>query len=160
MNDPIRSDLDRVALPVVREGIDRLQVSRDGEQVNNLEKNDLPPRITSLQSEIESSGQILSSTREAFVKVVTANFEEGKWKFSDGASKFSAKIADPVFQDKLDNHQEGFYKGDVLRVLLESTQTEKASGKIQTEHTVSRVLEHRQAADQRPLFPRRIKGTN
>jgi hypothetical protein len=58
-----------------------------------------------------------------------------------------------VFQEKLDNHQEGFYKGDVLRVILNSTQTEKVNGKIQTQHSIRKVLEHRQALSQEPLFP-------
>lgn len=159
LNDPIRADLDRVALPVIRAGIDKLRVSKDGALLDELTKGDLPPRLTAIDAQTESGEQVLRNTREVLVKVVTANFEEGKWKFFDGSSKFSAVIADPVFQEKLDLHEEGFYKGDVLRVLLESTQTERMNGKIQTQHTIREVLEHRQAPGQEPLFPnrRRIK---
>jgi hypothetical protein len=152
MNDPIRADLDRILLPVAKDGIDQLKVSKDGSVLDELNKSDLPERLSVSEGSTESTSQVLTSTREALVKVVTAGFEEGKWKFSDGSSKFTATIADPVFQEKLDNRLEGFYKGDVLRVVLTSTQTEKAEGKIQTKHTVLEVLEHRQVLQQKQLF--------
>ena len=157
MNDPIRADLDRLVLPVTKEGVERLKVSKDGNLLGELIKDDLPPRLSTPETPPEETEHSLTSVREAFVKVATASFEEGKWKFSDGSSKFSATIADPVFQDKLDNHQEGFYKDDVLRVVLKSTQTEKANGKIQTQHTIQKVIEHRQAIDQKLLFSSNLK---
>jgi hypothetical protein len=138
---------------VANEGIEKLKFSKDGNQLGELTKDDLPPRLSTPEYQQESTENSITSNREAFVKVVTAGFEEGKWKFSDGSSKFTATIADPVFQEKLDNHQEGFYKGDVLRVILNSTQTEKVNGKIQTQHSIRKVLEHRQALSQEPLFP-------
>jgi hypothetical protein len=157
MNDPIRADLDRVLLPVAKEGIDELKVFKDGVVLDEVNKSDLPERLSVSEDTRDSSAQVLTSSREALVKVVTAGFEEGKWKFSDGSSKFTATIDDPVFQEKLDNRQEGFYKGDMLRVVLKSTQTEKTDGKIQTKHSVEEVLDHRQAPRQNPLFPTRSR---
>ena len=157
MNDPIRADLDRVLLPVAKEGIDQLKVSKDGALLDELGKGDLPERLSAPEDATQSSDLVLTSSREALVKVVTAGFEEGKWKFSDGSAKFTATIADPVFQEKLDNREEGFYKGDVLKVVLTSTQTEKDDGKIQTKHTIREVLEHRQVPRQGPLFPTRSR---
>jgi hypothetical protein len=130
-----------------------LKVSKNGTVLDEITKADLPPRLSAPENQQESGDHVLTNSREALVKVVTANFEDGKWKFSDGSSKFSATIADPVFQQKLANRQEGFYKGDVLRVVLRSTQTEKKGGKIQTNHIIQEVLEHRQAVGQEPLFP-------
>jgi hypothetical protein len=153
MNDPVRADLDRFALPVTKEGIERVKISKDGNLLGELTKGDLPPRLSAPENQQEATEHSITSDREAFVKVVTAGFEDNKWKFSDGSSKFNATIADPVFQEKLDNHQEGFYKGDVLRVVLKSTQTEKANGKIQTQYTIRKVIEHRRASSQTPLFP-------
>jgi hypothetical protein len=157
MNDAIRSDVDRVVLPLAKEGVDDLKVSREGTILNEVRKEDLPERVTALETQSESTEQVIRNQREALLKVTTANFEDGKWRFSDGSAKFSAKIADPIFQEKLDSHEEGFYKGDVLRVLLESRQTEKADGKIQTEHTIQEVLEHRKAGEQSRLFPKQSK---
>jgi len=98
MNDPIRADLDRVLLPVAKEGIDQLKVSKDGALLDELGKGDLPERLSAPEDATQSSDQVLTSSREALVKVVTAGFEEGKWKFSDGSAKFTATIADLSFR--------------------------------------------------------------
>ena len=106
-----------------------------------------------LEETQESNEHVLTDNREALLKVVTANFEKGKWKFSDGGSKFNASIADPVFQQKLDDRQEGFFKGNVLRAVIKTEQTEKTNGKIQTQYTIEEVLEHRQVGTQQRLLP-------
>ncbi len=157
MNDAIRGDVDHVARSVAKDGIDKLEVLKDGKLLDDMTKDDLPLRVKALESPQESTDQLLTDTREALVKVVTANFEKGKWKFSDGGSKFNATIADPVFQQKLDDRQEGFYKGDVLRVLIRTEQTEKANGKIQAQYTIQEVLEHRSSGDQQRLLRPGIK---
>jgi hypothetical protein len=153
MNDPIRADLDHVARSVAKDGIDKLEVSKDGKLLDDITKADVPARVKALEAQQESTESVLTDTREALVKVVTANFEKGKWKFSDGGSKFNATIADPVFQQKLDDRQEGFYKGDVLRVVIKTEQTEKPDGKIQAQYAIQEVLEHRQVGIQEGLLP-------
>jgi hypothetical protein len=153
MNDAIRADVDHVARSVAKDGIDKLEVLKEGQLLDNITKDDLPARVKALEADERSTEHVLTDTREALVKVVTANFEKGKWKFSDGGSKFNATIADPVFQQKLDDRQEGFYKGDVLRVVIRTEQTEKPGGKIQAQYTIQEVLEHRQLGDQQALLP-------
>jgi hypothetical protein len=155
MNDAIRADIDEVARSVAREGIEKLQVSKDGTILDTIAREDLPPRITAFESTTIPTEHALTNTREALVTVVTANFEQGKWRFSDGASKFSATLADPIFQQKLDARLEGFYKGDILRVRIKTEQTEKANGKIITVHTIEEVLDH-----QEPPSQRRLSATN
>jgi hypothetical protein len=157
LNDPIRNDIDKMLLPVAKDGVDSLTVTREGAELNEVKKEDLPERVTSDAHE-QSSDRPLRNTREALLKVATANFEKGKWRFSDGGTKFSANIADPVFQAKLDSREEGFYKGDVLHVMLESEQTESANGRIQTKYTIKEVLEHRKTGEQQFLLSRRIKS--
>src|SRR5690242_1924054 len=95
-NDAIRADVDQVARSVAREGIDKLDVEKEGNLLERLTKEDVPARIRQLETDQESIDHVLTDVREALVKVVTANFEKGKWKFSDGESKFNAEIADPV----------------------------------------------------------------
>ncbi len=117
MNDSIRAAADRVLRPIAREGMDKLEVRKDSQSIE-MTKSDLPARVVVLEQSRLDTQQTLTDTREALLKVVTANFEKGKWTFSDGTAKFSAKEADPSFQDKLDKREIGFYKGDILRVLL------------------------------------------
>ena len=153
MNDIIRADVDHVARSVAKDSIDKLEVLQDGKLLDDITKGDLPKRVMALEETQESNEHVLTDNREALLKVVTANFEKGKWKFSDGGSKFNASIADPVFQQKLDDRQEGFFKGDVLRAVIKTEQTEKTNGKIQTQYTIEEVLEHRQVGTQQRLLP-------
>lgn len=147
LNDSIRADIDQVARSVAKDGIRQLEISQNGKLLDTLGQEDVPFQIREFEMGVED-GQIISGSREALVKVVTANFENGKWRFSDGTSKFNATMADPVFQQKLDERQEGFYKGDLLRVKIRTDQMELPNGKIKSEHVIQEVLEHRQTGQQ------------
>ena len=151
VNDTVRSDLDQIARTVAREGIEKLEVHQDEALVEQLSKEDLPSHVKALEAPQESTEHTQTDTREALLKVVTANFEEGKWKFSDGQAKFNASIVDPIFQQRLDDREEGFFKGDVLRVVLKTEQVERATGKIQARYMIEEVLEHRRAGLQQHL---------
>ena len=75
------------------------------------------------------------------MQVTKANFESEKWGFSDGTAKFNADLNDAAFQEKLNNREIGFYKGDVLRVRLRTVQTMQTSGKFKTEYSIEEVIE-------------------
>ena len=159
LNDPIRADVDKMLLPVAKDGVESLTVIREGTEPSEVRKEDLPERIVSNAQE-QLSQNPLRNTREALLKVATANFEKGKWRFSDGTTRFSADISDPEFQAKLDSREEGFYKDDVLRVMLESEQTESTNGKIQTKYRIKEVLEHKRAGQQKYLLPKRTRNSD
>ena len=85
--------------------------------------------------------------------VVKPDFEKGKWKFSDGTTKFNADLNDPVFRDKLDKREIGFYKGDALHVMLKTVQTVRSGGKFHTEYAIQQVLKYEPSPSQTPLLP-------
>ena len=147
LNDAIRSRVDRVVQPITKQGIDSLEVRKGKEVIDRIEKPDVPDHVYKASRESRTS-EVLSDTREALLKVTKANFEKGKWGFSDGTAKFGADVNDADFQRKLDNREIGFYKGDVLRVLLKTTQTAQPTGNFRTQYTIERVLEHRALAIQ------------
>ena len=155
LNDGIRSRVDRVAAPLGKKGFEKLRVVRDNEVVNELLREDVPAQIEDGEAELERT---LVNTNEALLTVVTANFEKGKWKFSDGTAKFNAEMNDTEFKQRLDNHQEGFYKGDVLRVRMTITQMASPNGNLQARYSIDRVLEHRHAMRQEPLVSRRRRA--
>lgn len=157
MNDAIRSHVDRVLRPLAKEGIDVLEVRREKEVIDRLEKSDLPERVFQFSRE-DNRTEVLSDTREALLKVIKVDFENGKWRFSDGSAKFAATLDDATFQKKLDNREIGFYKGDVLRVILRTDQMAHADGKLKTEYAIEKVIEHQpQARQQNLLPPKRIR---
>ena len=94
----------------------------------------------------------LVSTREALLRIVKLSFEgKQKWRFSDGSSRFGALIVDKSFQQRIESRQEGFFSGDVLRVVLRITQRSTRDGGFKSEYTIERVVEHLPAPRQRRL---------
>lgn len=66
--------------------------------------------------------------------------EKNKWSFHDGQNSIKAVILDEKFLTEIDNGKR-FAKGDWLRVLLKTIQTEEA-GKLKAVYEVVEVLEH------------------
>ena len=67
---------------------------------------------------------------------------ENKWVFSDGSGgTINASIQDEEFWLKMDRHEVTFGKGDNLKVLISTKTFQSAKGKIETEHTIIKVLE-------------------
>jgi hypothetical protein len=105
-NDKIRYSIAGTARPVARKGIRSLEIRKGNKVIDEVLKSDLPASILgdlATQSN-NSAAQVLSDTREAMLRVVRANFEKGKWGFSDGIAHFSAEIADEGFKRQLDAH--------------------------------------------------------
>lgn len=152
LNDAIRARVDRVVQPIAKTGIDSLEVRKGAEVIDRIEKTDVPERVHESFRETRKA-EVLSDTREALLKVTKANFEKGKWGFSDGTAKFGADVNDADFQRKLDNREIGFYKGDVLRVMLRTTQTTQPSGNFKTKYSIEQVLEHRPLPAQTDFKP-------
>jgi hypothetical protein len=103
--------------------------------------------------EIRAIGQTPYS-RSLIVRVEKLSFRPGtRWRFSDGSSSFSATITDKVFLKRLENRQEGFFKGDLLKVELHTVQSTTADGKLMATNLIERVYEHLQPAKQELLLP-------
>jgi hypothetical protein len=152
MNDAIRERIDRVVRPLAKEGIDTLEVRKGKELIERIQKSEVPERVYESSREGRTA-EVLSDTREALLKVIKVNFAEkkGRWTFSDGTAQFGADVNDAAFQWKLDNREIGFYKGDVLRVMLKTIQTAQPSGTFKTKYSIEQVLEHRPLPTQRQL---------
>ena len=140
--------------PLTRDGIKTLDIRKGKKAINEVTKSDLPPDLgQTLALSETSSANVLRNSREALLRVARANFEKGKWGFSDGTAKFSADITDEGFRQKLDAREIGFYKGDTLRVILTTTQVVIAEGQtFQTTHEIEKVIEHIHAPKQHKLL--------
>lgn len=84
------------------------------------------------------------------VIIVAAVFQDGnKWRFSDGASTFSAAILDGDFLASVDRG-ERFGKGDVLEVQMRVVQSRQGM-KVSVERTVEKVIRHIHPTEQLSL---------
>lgn len=88
---------------------------------------------------VAASVQLSDNSVRMTVMIVAAVFQEGnKWRFSDGATTFSAAILDGNFLAAVDKGQR-FGKGDVLEVQMRIVQTRQGA-KVSVERTVEKVI--------------------
>lgn len=153
--EAVRKSLGTLARPVSRVGVDSLSIRKDNKEINVVRKEHLPsPAGFDVPTSIAGGADVLEDTREAVLRVSRANFENGKWGFSDGAAKFSADIQDEDFKERLDSREIGFYKGDYLRVLLRTTQIVSPNqGPPSTKYVIEKVIQHSHPLRQESLIP-------
>ena len=141
--------------PLDRDGIDSVE-ARYGNLTETIRRAEREVFELPDQGAMESSSSgtdDLSSTRVALLKVVKLSFEKNqKWRFSDGSAAFNASITDQQFISRLNAREEGFYSGDVLKVMLSTSQALNLKGGISTHYTIDRVIEHLAAPRQSDIF--------
>lgn len=151
--EAIRSAIGGIVRPVSMRGIRSLEIKKGNKVVNEVQKTDLPPVTEAGSSGDNTPANVRRDTRETTLRVTRANFEKGKWGFSDGAAGFSADIIDKDFREKLESREIGFYQGDMLRVLLTVTQIVSEGQTFQTTYEIERVIDHIHAPKQQHLLP-------
>jgi hypothetical protein len=156
LNEKVRRAIDGMIRPLESPGIDLVQ-ARYGDLTETIVKEEAGVFLSEPAGG-ETAHSDLSNTREALLRVVKLSFVGGqKWRFNDGAAAFNASIADKAFLARLEARQEGFYSGDVLRVLLNASQGLTPTGHIKAEYTIERILAHLPAPKQDGLFSTHTK---
>lgn len=106
----------------------------------------------SIPDDDEDEAQETTLQREALLKIVSAQFQDGYlWRFTDGANTFTASMEDEKFADRINRSEVVLSKDDTLRCVIEETQQLKGS-KLKTEAKIVEVKEHISGARQLKLF--------
>lgn len=153
-----RVSLEEVMKPLQENGIESVELrnpddTEDKAPLVRIPKEDAaifkaPPAEDADESPIEREA-------ESLVSIVSINFQNGKWRFSDGSAVFWAAMEDEAFNRKVEKGEVSFTNGDMLRVKLRIRQFVK-DGKLASEYMVIKVLEQRKAPKQIKLdFPYR-----
>lgn len=129
---PVRESFDKLVEPTRREGIDSFQVRADKDKtvVQSIKKEEAKcfefdsGKIGNVKEKVE-----VTETDE-WVNILTVNFEDLKWRFMSDENKFYAKMDDEDFIKQIDNGDQSFTKGDMLKIRRERTQIRKADGTI------------------------------
>lgn len=146
--DTVRRRAREVVAPLGREGIDRLRLrSREPETVvietSDLEAFEVPALVDT---------PLLEQETEMALTITSVSFAEGnKWRLSDGERTYWTAIEDNAFLARVDEAEEAFSKGDILRCRLRVRQWQTDSG-LKTEYAVVKVVSHILAARQLPLI--------
>jgi len=141
-NDAIRYSIGGAVHPVANPEIKGLEIRKGETILNEVTKGDLPAATDELSSSEATGAKVLRATKEVMLKVIRANFEKGKWGFSDGMARFSADIADPEFKRQLDAKEIGFYKDDRILALLTTTQVVTEQETLESRYVIDKVLKH------------------
>lgn len=145
---PVRESFDKLVEPTRWEGIDSFQVRADKDKtvVQSIKKEEAKcfefdsGKIGNVKEKVE-----VTETDE-WVNILTVNFEDLKWRFMSDENKFYAKMDDEDFIKQIDNGDQSFTKGDMLKIRRERTQIRKADGTIKNEYKVIKVLEFQKRA--------------
>ena len=137
----IRESLQDIVKPTQVEGIDAFEVR------SYIDKNTPIQRITKEESNSfmynyginKNIEEPIVQTYIQWARILTVNFEDLKWKFQSGDSKFHAKIEDEQFLKQIEEGM-SFTKGDMLQLELEITQQLKPDGNVKNDYRVIQVI--------------------
>lgn len=136
------------------EGIQKVTLD-EGDETDDepnlvLTKGDVGSALVPEPSEEEVTET--SVEREALLKIVSAQFEEGYlWRFTDGTNTFTASMEDEAFVMRLDKSEVVLSKNDTLRCAIEEKQ-QLTGSRLKTETRIIEVREHISGARQLKLF--------
>ena len=86
--------------------------------------------------------QLDTNESVVFLQIINVAFEHGKWKFSMGDSTFFADITDEDFLKAVEKNEQQFGSTDTLKVKLKTEQYLDKNGKLKSDYTVTKVLDH------------------
>jgi hypothetical protein len=138
-NFNIRRSIEKVVLPLKKDGIDLFYAKEKNKKAIEVKKSEVSYFDAPIpQEEILEDVELVTN-----VQLVNVAFQEtNKWRFSDGTTSFFATVTDNEFIHRVQNDTETFAKNDILKVKLRKLQYESPTG-IRTEYYVQDVLEHR-----------------
>jgi hypothetical protein len=137
-----------IEAPLQREGIDTFEVRENQTTVVRVQKDE---SVYFARPNIPDEILVDHVVRSAYSIISLAFKEDNKWRLHDGTNMISASIADDEFLQKVDSNQIAFSKGDILICDVRVTQKRTDQG-LRTEYTVEKVVDHKPAARQLPLF--------
>lgn len=142
----VQEHLRKVLDPLHIEGIDEFQTRRDGMVLGSVSKSDL---IAADEAEVEDN----TKDEEITLDIEKAAWRRAlAWHFSDGTTRFDARIDDENFWGKVEGGLP-FSVGDKLRVHLRTTAKRTKRGALRLERRIPKVLEIEQIrSKQRTLF--------
>ena len=149
INQDVRSAMRSFVSPLDGDGIERMDINREGERVERIDENEVEFYDVSLEEEEEK----IENIQEIYVLIISLSFKPGdKWRVSTGEDEtsFFVSIKDDDFTNRVSQRMEEFKAGDSLRVKLQTLQWTE-DGKLKTEKNIVNVLGHIHADEQGKL---------
>lgn len=144
-----RKNIEKVLSPLGRDGIDAFEIRNAGE--SEIVKRVSKDERKYFKAPEGSEDMTNVSTQVVWVKILNISFEGLKWKLLLGDAKIRATINDEDFKARVDKRRVQFGKGDMLKVVLETTQNINGGGDIVSQYAVLEVKEIRRPKEETEL---------
>ena len=142
-----RKGLEGVIKPLEKAGIEDLKLVHEKKVETIIEKKE----VEFFKAPDVLDEQINEDVTEKSFTIHSLSFrEDNKWKLSDGTNTFWVTIKDEDFLNRVNENQEIFTKGDILKVKLRTKQWQTSEG-LKTEYEAEKILEHKSGAIQLKL---------
>ncbi|MBR0290140.1 MAG: hypothetical protein IJQ82_14280, partial [Selenomonadaceae bacterium] len=146
-----RISIEKIIEPINHDGIESFELRKpDSKETDNpiisVNKEDAG-FFTAPGNETEDEELSPTQEQEGIFKIVTVNFENGKWKFNDGNGTFWASVEDEQFNEKVKMREVNFACGDMLKVKF-YTQQKLRNGNLTKDTVVTKVIEIKQQPQQ------------
>lgn len=146
----IRQDASEAVKPVNAEGIDSFEVKRGTEVLEHVEKPDVESfKKAAEKPDYRETEPKLDATARRAVEIIKPSFADDLvWTVSGGeGERFTAKMADPEFQERVDRGEVFFKKGDIAIVDV-ATKSWVVNGRLHSEHEITKVRSFEHGTDQ------------
>src|SRR5699024_4975940 len=137
-NIEFRKNLKEIIKPLCSDGIDGIDFYHKKEETIKIEKKDSGAFEV---PEIEAK-ELETTESEVYLQIINVAFEHGKWRFSNGSNTFYASIEDENFIDAVKKNEQQFGSTDTLKVRLRTSQSLDKDGKLKSDFTILKVLDH------------------
>lgn len=142
-----RKNVKEVVKPLESNGIEGMNFYNTKEITTTIKKKEIEafnvPDVEDQELEVTES--------ELYLQIINVAFEHGKWRFSNGSDTFYASIEDESFINSVKKNQQQFGSTDRLKVKLRTAQKIDKTGKLKSDFTVLKVLEHVKGSKQLEL---------
>lgn len=133
-----RRNMKEVIKPLETDGIEGIDFYHIKEEAIEINKNDA---VAFEVPELEDK-ELETTESEVYLQIINVAFEHGKWKFSNGSNSFYASIEDESFIDGVKKNLQQFGSTDTLKVKLRTSQKIDKEGKLKSDFTILKVIEH------------------
>lgn len=142
-----RKNMKEVIKPLESDGVEGMDFYHTKEVSATIKKEEM----TAFEiPEIEDK-ELETTESEVYLQIINVAFEHGKWKFSNGSNTFYAAIEDEDFIEAVKKNQQQFGSTDTLKVKLKTAQKIDKEGKLKSEFTILKVIDHVKGSKQLEL---------
>jgi hypothetical protein len=141
-NARVVAGIEKMAAPLLREGVERLEVRHGADVVESVDKSEARYLAIPQPTPGPDEEDMGSSESEGVYQVTRPSFRERlTWTLYDGANSYNVKVTDEDFLARVDRDEITFAAHDALRVRLRRQTRRTSSGTLRTEYEVPRVME-------------------